>query len=288
MGQDARIVVYAPNKATAENACTAAFNRMAELDSMMSDYRVNSELTHLSNSAGGPAVRVSPELFRVLKRSQEVSRASHGLFDVTVGPLVQLWRKARKTHSMPTRTDINHARKLVGWRKLKLDDKKQTVRLTSAGMRLDLGAIAKGYADDEVQIVLKAHGIKCALVEMGGDIVVSDPPPGETGWTIRVPNAGSDHTPVDMKFARCAVSTSGDTEQFVMLDGKKYSHVVNPLTGMAITDGVQSTVIAPNGLTSDSLSTALTLVPSADRARILKAYPGTRAYIKIVKLNTPE
>ena len=286
MGVDTRIVVFSPDQKTAEDACAAAFARIADLDSMMSDYRVNSELTILGKKSGGPPIHVSPELFKVLKRAQEVSRLSDGLFDVTIGPLVQLWRKARKLNVLPTKTEIDEARKLVGWKKMKLDDKTQTVQLTVPGMRLDLGAIAKGYADDEGQIALRKHGITSALIEMGGDIVVSAAPPGTKGWTIRVPNAGDDKGPADMQFANCAISSSGDTEQFVVIGGVTYSHVVNPKTGQALTQRVEATVIASDGLTSDSVSTAVTLVNKAGRARLSKAYPGIKQYVRVLGLNT--
>ncbi len=283
MGVDARIVVYAPDQSTAETACEAAFARIADLDTIMSDYRPASELMRLSEKAGGGPVPVSPDLFKILRYAQVVSKRSGGAFDVTVGPLVQLWRKARKTGTMPDPAAIDLARRLVGWRNLRLDEKSRTVTLALHGMRLDLGAIAKGYADDEAQIVLKKHGITRALVEMGGDIVVSGPPPGAEGWTIRVPNAGTDQGPVDLHFANCAVSTSGDTEQFVVIGGVRYSHVVDPHTGRALTNRVESTVIAPDGLTADPLSTALTLLGPRDRKRMLKEYPGTNVYIKVEK-----
>jgi len=281
MGVDARLVVYAPDKATAENACSAAFERIAALDTMMSDYRKNSELNNLSDQAGGPAVHVSPELFKVLARAQEVSSRSNGMFDVTVGPVVQLWRKARKTAILPKPEEIEHARSLVGWQKLTLDKVSQTVKLAIPGMRLDLGAIAKGYADDEAQAVLKKFGITRALVDMGGDIVVSGPPPGTKGWTIEVPNAGTKHGVVKIPIANCAISTSGDTEQFVIIGGVRYSHVVNPHTGMALTTRVEVTIITKDGLTADPVSTALTLLSASDRKKLLKFYPGTKLYVRI-------
>ena len=283
MGVDARIVVYAPDKASAEKACTAAFARIADLDAMMSDYRKDSELMRLCDKAGGPPVKVSPELFKVFKRAREVSQRSGGVFDITVGPLVQLWRRARKTSVLPTTAEIDAARKLVGWRKVHLDEPTQSVRLMEKGMKLDLGGIAKGYADDEAQIVLKKNGISRALVEMGGDIVVSGPPPDSRGWTIRVPNAGSNHGPVDMQFANRAISTSGDTEQFVIIGGKRYSHVVDPRTGWALTSRVQATIVAPDGLTSDPLSKVMTFLGTRQRARFLKAYPGTQTWVRVLK-----
>ena len=282
MGVDARLVVYAPDRPTAEDACAAAFARIAALDSIMSDYRRDSELTRLSARAGGPPTRVSPDLFLVLRRAQEVARNSGGAFDVSVGPLVALWRKARKTGVLPDPAEIQRARRVVGWRKLRLDEGARTVRLAVRGMKLDLGGIAKGYADDEAQRVLQQHGITRALVEMGGDIVVSGPPPGTDGWTIRVPNAAGDQGPADLRFAHRAISTSGDTEQFVVIGGRRYSHVVDPHTGEALTNRVQVTVTAPDGLTSDPLSTALTVLGGKDRRKLLQAYPGTTAYVRVL------
>ncbi len=273
MGVDARLIVYARDKATAETACAAAFERIAQLDAMMSDYRKDSELMRLCDKAGGPPVRISPELMKVFKRAREVSKESGGVFDITVGPLVQLWRAARKSAVLPLPSEIEVARKRVGWEKVVLDERHRTAQLLVPGMRLDLGGIAKGYADDEAQRVLKKHGITSALVEMGGDIVVSDAPPGKDGWTIQVPNVGKDSSSAEMQFKNCAISSSGDTEQFVVIGGKRYSHVVNPLTGWAETDRVQVTVIARDGLTSDPLTKAMLLVSDeAQRARLQNKY----------------
>lgn len=271
MGVDARLVVYAKDKKSAEDACADAFERIAALDTVMSDYMKNSELTHLSDRAGGPPVKVSKDLFRVLKMSQEVSQLSGGSFDITVGPLVQLWRKARKTAVLPLPSEIESAKDLVGWQKLILAQKAQTAQLTKAGMRLDLGAIGKGFADDEAQIVLKRHGIRSALVEMGGDIVVSAPPPGKAGWVVQLTDGKS------LVLKDCAISTSGDSEQFVVIGGKRYSHVVDPHTGYALTKGVQATVTAKTGLIADPVSTALTLLDAAGRTRLLRHYHGTKA-----------
>jgi len=286
MGNDTRIVVYAPDQKTAEEACSDAFNRVADLDSMMSDYRTNSELTHLCEQSGGAPMKISPEFFFVLQRAQEVSKLTDGLFDVTVSPVVRLWRKARKTGKLPDPVALDAARKLVGYRNLVLDEKAVTARLTKKGMQIDLGAIAKGYADDEAQKVLKRHGITSALIEMGGDIVVTDAPPGEKGWKILVPNAEEGQGPAEMELSNCAISSSGDTEQFVLIGGEKYSHVINPKTGVALHQGVQATVIAKDGITSDSLSTAVTLVSKKGRARISKAYPGVKQYVRILPINT--
>ena len=280
MGVDARLVIYASTQYLAEIAGKDAFDRIAELDTCMSDYRKESELNNLCAKAGGPPVKVSADLFKVLKRANEISRRTDGAFDVTVGPLVQLWRAARKSGQLPDPASIRTARVLVGWRKMKLNDRDRTVQLTTPGMKLDLGGIAKGFADDEAQKVLQRHGIKSALVEMGGDIVVSDPPPGSKGWILRVPNAGDNNTPKDLPFSNCAISTSGDTEQFVVIGGVQYSHVVDPRTGQALTNRVQATVIAKDGFTTDPLSKVPALLDDRDYSRILKLYGVKKTYIK--------
>jgi thiamine biosynthesis lipoprotein len=281
MGVDARLVVYAPSQQVAVTACTAAFERIAALDSIMSDYQIRSELMRLSDRSGTGPVAVSPELFKVLTVSQKISSLSEGLFDVTIGPLVRVWRKARKTGVLPTPEEIRQARKLVGWKNMTLDPASRSVRLALRGMKLDLGAIGKGYADDEAQIVLRAHGITRALVDMGGDIVVTDPPPGEAGWSFEIPNAGKSEEDVPkMRFANCAVSTSGDTEEFAMIGGKRYSHVIDPHTGQALTQRVQATVITKTGLLADPISTAMTLLGPRGRKRLLHAYPDLKVYVK--------
>ncbi len=279
MGVDVRITLYAPNAELAERASHAAFERFAELDTIMSDYRPNSELMLLCTKAVRSAVPVSRDLFVVLMRSQELARLSDGAFDITCGPLVSLWRKARKTHLLPSASNIENARASTGWRHIAIDTAKRTVRLELSGMKLDLGGIAKGYADDCAQKVLKQLGIHCAMVEAGGDIVVSDSPPGQIGWKILIPNHEVDSKPSLQYFSHAAISTSGDTEQFVDIGGKRYSHIVDPRTGQALTDRVEVTIIAPDGLTSDGLSTAVSVLGKKSGLNLLKRYPGTKGYV---------
>lgn len=280
MGVDARLILYAPNKETAEKAGRAAFAKIATLDSIMSDYQTASELNRLCKRAGTGPVRVSGALFTVLRRSQQISKLTDGGFDVTASPLIRLWRQARRDAKLPATSAIAAARRLVGFQKMILDEKALTVELKVPGMQLDLGGIAKGYACDEAQRILKTYGITRALVEMGGDIVVTGPPPDAPGWTIRVANASGEDKSIDRQFANCAVSTSGDTEQFVVIGGVQYSHVVDPRTGQALTNRIQATVVAPDGLTSDPVSTSLTLIDEVGRARLQAAYPGTTTFIR--------
>lgn len=280
MGVQVRIVVYAPDESTAVRACEAAFRRFAELEEVLSDYRSTSELMRLCARAGGPPVPVSAELYFVLERALEMSRRSEGAFDVTVGPCVALWRKARRTGQFPAAEELKQARALVGWEKVRLDPSRRAVQLLVPGMRLDMGGIAKGYAGDCAQEALRQHGITRALVEAGGDIVVSGPPPGQKGWRIEIANAGSGSTPRTITLANAAISSSGDTEQFVEFHGRRYSHIVDPRTGLGLTDRIAVTVLAPDGITADSLSTAVSVLGAAKGRALVKAFPGASVYIR--------
>ncbi|HEX6940556.1 MAG TPA: FAD:protein FMN transferase [Longimicrobiales bacterium] len=281
MGVRTRLVLYAAGEADAARAAAAAFARIAELDSLLSDYRSDSELTALSRRAGGPPVRVSEELFLVLASAQRLARLSDGAFDVTAGPLVELWRRARRTGEPPSPEALRDAAARVGWRKLRLDSTARTVRLLAPGMRLDLGGIAKGYAGDEALAALRRHGIRRALVEMGGDIVAAGPPPGRRGWIVRIADAAPGRDTILL--AHAAVSTSGDAAQFLEVDGERYSHVIDTRTGMGMRDGVAATIVARDGITADALSTlARVLGPERGAAFLAAHYPDAIAYIRRV------
>lgn len=279
MGVEARVVLYAASEESATAAARAAFARIAVLDSLLSDYRVDSELSRLSYRAGGAPVPVGPELFLLLARAQEMARITDGAFDVTVGPLVQLWRGARRSGVLPTEAERREALARTGWRNLELDSASRTARLLREGMRLDLGGIAKGYAADEALRVLRAAGVESALVELGGDIVVGAPPPGTRGWRIAVvdPDPAMPVGPL----ANAAISTSGDAEQFVVVGGERYSHIVDPRTGLGLRDRLAATVVAADGITADALSTALTVLgPEAGRELLARHFPGARASVR--------
>jgi thiamine biosynthesis lipoprotein len=277
MGTRFKIVLYAPDEATANRAAKAAFGRIAELDGIMSDYRPTSELMQLCQKAGGEPVKVSDDLFTVLEKSREVSKLSGGAFDVTVGPVVRLWRLARRTQQLPDKEKLAQALSLVGYQNVKLDSKGRTVQLTKAGMQLDLGGIAKGYAADCALAVLKKHGIDRALVAAGGDIAVSAPPPDAGGWKIGIQPLEGGEPRRYLLLKDAAVSTSGDFEQYVVIDGKRYSHVVDPKTGLGLLGRMSVTVVAKNGLTSDPLAKVPCVLGPEKGLAIIEATDGVAA-----------
>jgi thiamine biosynthesis lipoprotein len=264
MGVRARIALYAPDESRAIAAASAAFTRIEALDAELSDYRPDSELSQLGAHSGGPPIEVSDDLFRVLERSIDISCASDGAFDVTVGPPVALWREARKSRLLPSDSAIAAAREHVGWQSIELDRSRRTVHLAKRDMHLDVGGIGKGFACDEALAVLAQHGVTHCLVALAGDIRLGDAPPDRDGWRIDA-TSGEEGTRVDaLVLSRCGVSTSGDTEQFVEIDGARYSHIVDPRTGGALTSRLRMTVIACDATTADALATAASVLGALD------------------------
>ena len=292
MGTLFKIILYAPDQDTATEASKAAFNRIAELDHIMSDYQPGSELMQLCQHAGGPPVKVSEDLFRVMEAAQDLSKRSDGAFDITIGPVVRLWRRARRRHEMPDPERLAAALELVGYDKLQLNPTTRTVQLATPGMLLDLGAIAKGYAADEGLRVLKQHGVDRALVAAGGDIALGSPPPRRKGWRISIaplesPDDGQRKPQAENPKSKTqnvllhdrGISTSGDAEQHVEIGGVRYSHIVNPKTGVAVTGRNSVTVIAPDDTTADGLATAVSVLGPERGIKLIESMPGTAALI---------
>jgi len=256
MGTTFRVVLFAPDQAAATAAAQAAFDRIDQLDTMFTDYDDNSELMKLCAKAGGEPVKVSEELFDILSKCVEANQRTRGGFDCTVGPVVRLWRQARKDGVPPDAAALAKAKELVGTDKMVLNAKEHTVQLLKAGMKLDLGGIGKGYAVDQALNVLKKKGFPIALVAGGGDIGMNDPPPEKEGWTVEIlPLDKTKTQPTRLLLKHAGVSTSGDEEQYLETkNGKRYSHIVDPKTGQALEGRSSVTVVAPNCTTSDGLS----------------------------------
>jgi thiamine biosynthesis lipoprotein len=290
MGVPFSITLYAPNEEAANEAARAAFARIKELNGILSDYEPDSEMMRLCRNSGpGKPVPVGDDLWAVLSRSQEFSQMSEGAFDATVGPLVKLWRKARRKHQLPPTAELESARKLVDYRQLKLDPQARSVEFLQPGMQLDFGGIAKGYASDAALAVLRERGIRRALVAASGDIAVGDPPPGKTGWRIGIAPLGDDAPPSrHVLLANAAISTSGDAWQYVEIDGKRYSHIVDPRTGLGLTDHSSVTVIAPRGTTADALATAVSVLGPEKGLALVQKTQGAAVLIVRAPRGTPE
>lgn len=264
MGTIFTLILYTQTEADALSAKTAVFAMVDSLNAIMSDYSLESELSKLSLGSGksGP-VKVSPDLWAVLFAADKYARLTDGAFDVSIGPVIQLWRRARRKLELPDEQELAAARKSVGYQYIKFYPETRSVELVQPDMRLDLGGIAQGYAADKALEILKKSGIKHALLDAGGDIFSGTPPPGEKGWKIQVETltpSGDTLEKRTLLLSKRGVTTSGDTYRYVEIGGKRYSHIVDPAKGIGLTRSGEVTVIAPTGIDADALATALSIM----------------------------
>lgn len=273
MAMEVRISVWWHDQQEVESACKAAFRRIAELEKIFSDYNPRSEINRLTKEGVASPVQVSDELLEVLIFSQKLHQKSGGAFDPTAGPLIQLWRTARRSQQLPSDPLLQAARQRVGFEKIIIDQNRRTVQCEIEGLQLDFGGIAKGFIGDQVLELLRSHGISIACYQAGGDFVLGDPPPQTEGWPVLLESGKT------MRLANCGIAVSGDTAQFIEIEGIRYSHVIDPRNGGAVTNRKSATVVSPRGMWSDALATTGCVLNEVDFQALLKKFPKTRGWI---------
>ncbi|MBX7073502.1 MAG: FAD:protein FMN transferase [Pirellulales bacterium] len=285
MGMDFRLTFYAADADAAKRAADTAFARVDALNRIMSDYDRNSELSRLSATAGSDqSVKISGDLWLVLSRSQQLARETGGAFDVTVGPLVRLWRRSRRQRELPSPERLQEALAATGHQHLKLDESTLTALLARHGMQLDLGGIAAGYAVDEALRILRENGFTKAMVDASGDIRCGDPPPGQAAWRVRIETlTGEAHHGAIVPVVNGAITTAGDAEQHVEIGGVRYSHIVDPKTGLGVTTPTSVTIMAADCLTADSLDTAIGVLPPDQGIELAKRHGASCLIVRRVQ-----
>lgn len=266
---------------TAELAASAVFAEIARLNAIFSDYDPASELSRLCATSGqDQPVPVSPELFDILDHSWQMAEFSGGIFDITLAPCVRLWRRSRRREELPDAASLAKARALTGWQAVALDAGARTVQLAKPGMQLDLGGIAKGWTQDAcLKLLRDRFQITSVLLDAAGQVAAGAPPAGREAWQIvlqAVAGGTSDRIPL----RGANVATSGDHFQFVEIGGTRYSHLIDPRTGLGSTIARQASVIASTGVLSDALTKLCCLMePGASLALIKSKYPDVQIRI---------
>jgi len=286
MGTFARVVAVAADSKIADKAIKAALAEIENIDKLMSDYKSDSEISRVNKDAFTRAVAVSEPTYEVLKRSIEFSKLTGGAFDITVGPLVDLWHSAKKQNSAPRDEELAAARAKVGFEKLILDDQQRTVRFAVEGMRLDLGGIAKGYAVDKAIEAMQRAAAVGGMVDIGGDLrCFGKPPKGKTKWSVGLQNpdinknADESDLLLILKLDSAAVATSGDYQQFALIEGKRYSHIINRRTGAGAVGLSSVTIIADSATDADALATAVSVMGAEKGLALIKTMPGVEAIL---------
>ncbi len=263
MGSAFNLIIVSADSNKANHLARKSYELVDSLNHIFSNYDSSSELSKINASAGLLPYKMSTAMLDLVQKSQYAYIQSKGAYDISIGPLSSLWRNARKAKLFPEASTVLATKKLVGLNQVKINKRLGTIFLPNANMQLDFGGIAKGYIAQWVINFLKANGIQQALVDAGGDIVMSGAPLNQQGWLIGVnlPETTDDLLNKKLQLSNCSVATSGDVFQFIEYKGVKYSHIINPLTGYGVTNLRNVTIVAKTGATADWLATACSILP---------------------------
>ena len=289
MGTFVTIRFYAENKEKeeAERIMAGAFEMVAELDNRLSTYKKDSLVSRINREAFKKSIPLDDSAYVVLEHSLYFSKLTGGAFDISVGPLLDYWRKLDQMDKAPSVEKIEAILKKIGFEKIELS-KTRSIRFKAAGMKIDFGGIAKGYAAEAVVGYLKARGIRRGLVNLGGDMTMFGGRPGDAPWRVGVQNpfeksallkdtqTGKD---VVIEIADGAVVTSGNYERFFLIRSKKYSHIINPKTGWPSDIVPSVTVVAPSAMDADVLATAISVLGTAKGIALVEKLAGTECLI---------
>jgi len=279
MGTRVTVTMWVDSEARAARAAEAVFAEFHRLDKLMSSWIPDSDVSRINAAAGVSPVVVSDDTLTVIRFSEEVSRASNGAFDITVGAFRGLWKFDQDVDgTVPDKAAVLKRKKLVNWRDVVVDVKKKTVMLRRKGMAITLGGVAKGYAVDRGRAVLAEQGIEDYILQAGGDLYVSgkkDANPWVVG--IRDPRGPRDDSFAVAPLADCTFSTSGDYERFVIKDGVRYHHILDPSTAFPAWRSRSVTVMAKDGITADAWSKPLFILGAVDGMKLVESMPGIEA-----------
>lgn len=272
MGTILAFQAFGENQQQVEERFTDARREVERLVEILSDYSAESETVLLSQAEKvGQWQSTSPELWEVLQVCDRWHRQTDGAFDASIGQLSVLWRKARKSKSIPSSAEIGEALQRCGWRHVQLDSATRRVKFDIEGLKLDFGALGKGYIIDKAYERLAAGGLSIALVRAGGDLRCGAAPPGRQGWPIEIAKVvGSERQPQRLLLANAAVSSSGDLYQFIEIDGRRRSHVIDPRIGIGVPGPRLVTVIAATSTEADAADTALCVMPDDAAMQLAK------------------
>lgn len=290
MGTDFTLYIYAADAAAADREAERVFAIVDQLDSLLSNYKPQSELSRINHEAARRAVTTDPETFRFLQESLAWSARSEGAFDITVGKLMRAWGFFRSTGHVPSDADLAQVRAQTGWKRVELNAATRTVRFTSPGVELDPGGIGKGFAVDAAVKVLRADGVRAALLSAGSSTIYGlGAPPDASGWKVRVPDperAGAAISTVVLHDT--SLSTANCSEKHFVVSGHLYCHIMDPRTLRPVEGRLQATVIAPSATDSDALSNAMFVLDARERGRLMRSLPSTDAALVVLTGGTQE
>jgi len=279
MGTAIRVEVHDGSAAERRQAADEAFGALGEVDRLMSNYRNDSELTHLNQTAASANVPVSAPMLAVLQAAERVSRASSGAFDVTVGPLVSLWGFKDKRPHVPTPGELARVRDVIGYQLVTIDGEAGTVSFARPGVEIDLGGIAKGFGVELAAASLRRRGLN-GLIDAGGNQYFVGRPAGKSAWSVGIRHPDrADALLGTIDIPEGSLSTSADSSNFLVADGRKYGHLLDPRTLQPADASLSVTIVSADGTLADALSKAVFVLGPKQGLKLLESFPGTAALI---------
>ncbi len=262
MGNRFEITVVASSGQWADLRIEDAVNEIKRIENLLSTYKEDSETNLINNNAGIEPVKVSKEIFDLIERSLRISSITQGAFDISYGSIdKRLWNFDKTMTSLPDKSFAKKTIRLINYKNILLDQKEQTVFLKENGMRIGFGGIGKGYAAEKAKEIMKKNGVTSGIVNASGDLTVWGHQPNGNPWTIGIVHPDLAHQPFSyLNVIDGAVATSGNYEKYVMIDGKKYSHTIDPKTGLPVTGIKSVTIISTNAEICDALATPVTIL----------------------------
>ena len=262
MGNRFEITVEAKTATETDFFLKKAVEEISRIEALLSTYQETSETNLINKNAGLKPVKVSDEVFSLIKRSKKISEITDGTFDITYGSIDQrFWNFDTEMTELPNEVLARKSIALIDYRNIILNTEEKTVFLKNKGMRIGFGGIGKGYAAEKTKNLLKNLGVKAGIINASGDLSCWGIPENGKPWTIGIAHPDFAELPFStLEVTDLSVATSGNYEKFVMIDGKRYSHTINPKTGFPV-HGIKSvTVISPNAEISDALATPITIL----------------------------
>ncbi|WP_121353691.1 FAD:protein FMN transferase [Flavisolibacter nicotianae] len=262
MGNRFEITVVEKNPERAKEHIAAAVEEIRRIESLFTTYTEESQTALINRFAGVKPVKVDREVFDLIQRSKRISEITQGAFDITYGSIdKRLWNFDQQMTSLPDAATAKEMVRLINYRNILLDEKKGTVFLKEKGMRIGFGGIGKGYAAEMAKAVLQQRGVQSGVVNAAGDLTVWGYQPDEKPWTIGIADPASARQPFSyVELTNMSVATSGNYEKYALIDGKRYSHTIDPKTGLPV-HGIKSvTIISPNAEIADAMATPVMIM----------------------------
>jgi len=279
MGTTVEITVVSEDESKANEAISSAFREIKRIENLLTTYQKKSQVSQVNRAAGTRPVKVSPEVITLVKEALHISELTEGSFNIALGPALALW-KITGIPKIPDAAELEKVRPLIRDSEIKIDESDHTIFLSRKDMRLDTGGIGKGYAADQAEKILKQHGIRNAIISVAGDLKVFGRKPDGTPWHIAIKHPRRGTPPLgEIDLADEAISTSGDYERFFIKDGRRFHHIIDPVTLFPADRSQSVTIIAKKAILTDALATGVFIMGAQKGIALLEKLPGVEGVI---------